>query len=95
MIQATLKAETEAPVKVPIFIFTDGAEANEFSKLIVEIKPTYLINLSGSIESLKIHVKRNVLNNICYIMDSATAEEVKNDYNLNKHVKFIDIKDLI
>ena len=91
MIQATLKTTSEEPVKVPIFIFTDGAEAKELAELFVTVKPTYLINLSNNIEALKNHVKRNVENNICFIMDSATAEEVKEDYNLVKKVKFIDL----
>lgn len=91
MIQSTLKAETEEPVKVPIFIFTGGAEATELAELFVTVKPTYLINLSDNIEALKNHVKRNVENNICFIMASATAEEVKEDYYLRKKVKFIDL----
>ena len=91
MIQATLETKTEESVKVPIFIFTDGAEATELAELIVKVKPTYLLNLSNSIESLKIHVKRNVTNNICYIMDSETAKAVEEDYSLRKKVKFINL----
>lgn len=53
-------------------------------------KPTYLLNLSNSIESLRNHVKRNVNNNICYIMDLEKATEIKEDYDLVKKVKFID-----
>ena len=71
MVQLTLNTEEAAkPVKVPIFIFSDKAEATELAELIVNVKPTYLLNLSNSIESLKNHVKRNVTNNICYIIHS-------------------------
>ena len=93
MVQLTLNTGTatqEAEVKVPIFIFSDGAEATELAELIVNVKPTYLFNLSNSIESLKNHVKRNVENNIVYIMDLEKATEIKRDYDLVKKVKFID-----
>lgn len=94
MVQLTLATETtssiEEPVKVPIFIYEDGAEATTLAKLIVDVKPTYLFNLSNSIDSLKNHIKGNVLNNICYIMDYETASEVKKDSDLLKKVKFID-----
>ena len=92
MVQLTLNtgaAEKES-VKVPIFIFSDKSEATELAELIVNVKPTYLFNLSNSIESLKNHVKRNVDNNICYIMDLEKVAEIKEDYNLVKKVKFID-----
>jgi len=95
MVQLTLTTGTstseEEPVKVPIFIYEDGAEATTLAKLIVDVKPTYLLNLSNSIDSLKNHVKRNVLNNIVYIMDIEKASEVKSDYDLLKRVKFIDL----
>lgn len=92
MVQLTLNTEEAAkPVKVPIFIFSDKAEATELAELIVNVKPTYLLNLSNSIGSLKNHVKRNVTNNICYIMDLEKATEIKEDYNLVKKVKFIDL----
>lgn len=93
MVQLTLNtgaAKKEESVKVPIFIFSDKAEATELAELIVNVKPTYLLNLSNSIESLKNHVKRNVNNNICYIMDLEKATEIKEDYDLVKKVKFID-----
>ena len=94
MVQLTLTTGTstseEEPVKVPIFIYEDGTEATILAKLIVNVKPTYLLNLSNSIDSLKNHVKGNVLNNICYIMDYETASEVKEDSDLFKKVKFID-----
>ena len=92
MVQLTLNTgAAKEPVKVPIFIFSDKAEASELAELIVNVKPTYLLNLSNSIESLKNHVKRNVTNNICYIMDLEKATEIKEDYNLVKKVKFIDL----
>ncbi len=94
MVQLTLNTATpteEESVKVPIFIFKDKYEAEQLAKLIVEVKPTYLFNLSNSIEALKNHVKRNVENNIVYIMDSEKAVEVKSDYSLVKKVKFIDL----
>lgn len=92
MVQSTLTtgAAKKESVKVPVFIFSDKAEATELAELIVEVKPTYLFNLSNSIESLKNHVKRNVNNNICYIMDLEKVAEIKEDYNLVKKVKFID-----
>ena len=95
MVQATLKTTTEAPVKVPIFVFTDGIEASELAEIFVERNPKYLINLSNSIEALKIHVKRNVENNVAFIMTSAVAEEVKQDYNLRKKVELMEVKELI
>ena len=96
MIQATLTtgtgtATTKEEVLVPIFIFTDKAEATELAELILKVRPTYLLNLSNSIESLKNHVKRNVENNIVYIMDYEKATEIKEDYDLVKKVKFIDL----
>ena len=68
MVQLTLTtgAAKKESVKVPVFIFSDKAEATELAELIVKVKPTYLLNLSNSIESLRNHVKRNVNNNICY-----------------------------
>ena len=41
MVQLTLNTEEAAkPVKVPIFIFSDKAEATELAELIVNVKPT-------------------------------------------------------
>lgn len=93
MVQLTLNTGTatqKEEILVPIFIFNNGTEASELAELIVKVKPTYLLNLSNSIKSLKNHVKRNVNNNICYIMDLEKATEIKEDYNLVKKVKFID-----
>ena len=92
MIQSTLTTTTikENP-KVPIFVFHDKYEATELAKLILKVKPTYLLNLSNSVESLRNHIKTNVSNNICYIMDLEKGIEIKNDYELVKKVKFIDL----
>lgn len=93
MIQSTLTTTTpikENP-KVPIFVFYDEDEATELAKLILKVKPTYLLNLSNSVESLRNHIKTNVSNNICYIMDLEKGIEIKNDYELVKKVKFIDL----
>lgn len=93
MVQLTLNTGTapqEEEIKVPVFIFSDKSEATELAEIIVNVKPTYLLNLSNSIESLKNHVKRNVENNIVYIMDLEKATEIKKDYDLVKKVKFID-----
>lgn len=91
MIQTTLPTTPikENP-KVPIFVFYDEDEATELARLILKVKPTYLLNLSNSIESLRNHIKTNVSNNICYIMDLKQGVEIKNDYELVKKVKFID-----
>lgn len=91
MIQSKLTTTTiNKNTKVPIFIFNDKYEATELARLILKVKPNYLLNLSNSIESLRNHIKTNVNNNICYIMDLKKAIEIKNDYELVKKVKFID-----
>lgn len=78
-------------VKVPVFIFSDSYEVKELSRLIIEVKPTYLINCSNSVESLKNHVKRTVVNNIVFLIDIEALTEIKKDYALMKKIKLIDL----
>lgn len=82
MVQLTLNTGTAKPeeVLVPIFIYTDGAETNELAKLIVEVKPTYLINCSNSVESLRSYINSGkVANNIVYIFNSTAVAEIEED----------------
>ena len=80
MVQLTLTTGT-APQKeeilVPIFIYEDGVEAKQLAKLIVDVKPSYLLNCSNSVESLKEYVNSGRVNrNICYIMDSKAVASI-------------------
>ena len=77
MVQLTLQTGT-APQKeeilVPIFIYEDGAEASQLAKLIVEVKPSYLLNCFNSVESLEEYVNSGKVNkNICYMDSKAVA----------------------
>ena len=93
-IQTTLTSgnkEQEEKVKVPIFIFSDSYEVKELSRLIIEVKPKYLINCSNSVEALKNHVKRTVINNVVFLMDTKALTEIKKDYELLKKIKLIDL----
>lgn len=93
MFQSTLFVTTpnKKNQKVPIFILHDKYEATELARIILKVKPNYLLNLSNSIESLRNHIKTNLSNNICYVMDLEKGIEIKNDYELVKKVKFIDL----
>ncbi len=94
MVQLTLTTGTAKPeeVLVPIFIYTDGAEANELAKLIVEVKPTYLINCSNSVESLKSYVASGkVAKDIVYIFNSTAVAEIEEDKKLLTKIKVINL----
>lgn len=89
---ATKKVADVETVKVPIFIFTDKAEATELAELIVKVKPTYLINCSNSVESLRKYINSGKLaNNICYIFNSEAVTEIKADEELLTKTKVIDL----
>lgn len=92
MAQLTLNGtlKTVEPVQVPIYIYHGKSEATDLARLIVEVKPKYLFNLSNSIEALRNHIKRNVENNTVFIMDSETVTEVTADYDLAKKVRIIE-----
>lgn len=93
LIQTTLTSgrQQEEELKVPIFIFSDSYEVKELSRLIIEVKPTYLINCSNDVIALKNHVKRTVVNNVVFLMDTKALTEIKQDYDLLKKIKLIDI----
>lgn len=94
IIQTTLNSGTqqqEEKIIVPVFIFSDSYEVKELSRLIIEVKPTYLINCSNSVRALKNHIKRNVNNKVVFIMNTEALTEIKKDYSLLNKIKLIDI----
>lgn len=94
IIQTTLTSgsqQQEEKKVVPVFIFSDSYEVKELSRLIIEVKPTYLINCSNSVEALKNHIKRTVANNVVFLMNTEALTEIKKDYSLLKKIKLIDI----
>lgn len=92
MVQLTLTGtRKEEEVKVPIFIFNNGTGASELAELIVKVKPTYLLNISNNVESLKTYCKGNISKEIVFIMDSEAKTEVESDKGLLGKVKFIDL----
>ena len=94
MVQLTLNTGTapqEEKLLVPIFIYKTESEAVELAELIVKVKPTYLLNCSNSVESLKSYVDSGKVNNsICYILDSGAVEELEKDKKLLAKVNVID-----
>lgn len=94
MVQLTLTTGTapQEEVLVPIFIYTDNYEAEELAKLIVEVKPTYLINCSNSVESLKDYVASGkVAKDIVYIFNSTAVAEIEEDKKLLTKIKVINL----
>lgn len=84
MVQLTLNTATptqeEEELKVPIFIFNNGTEASELAELIVKVKPSYLINCSNSVESLRSYINSGkVANNIVYIFNATAVAEIEED----------------
>ena len=95
MVQLTLSTgaveKKKEELLVPIFIYGTNEEAIELAKLIVKVKPTYLINCSNSVESLKSYVDSGkVANNICYIFNSKAVAELEKDVELLTKTKVID-----
>ena len=94
MVQLTLTTGTEQKEEllVPIFIYTEGTEAKQLAKLIVEVKPSYLINCSNSVESLRNYINSGaVANNIVYIFNSTAVAEIEEDKKLLTKIKVIDL----
>lgn len=94
MVQLTLTTGTGRPeeVKVPIFIYSDVEEVTVLAKLIAEVKPSYLINCSNSVESLKDYVASGkVAKNIVYIFNTTAVAEIEEDKRLLTKIKVIDL----
>ena len=94
MVQLTLTTGTGRPeeVKVPIFIYSDKEEVDVLAKLIAEVKPTYLINCSNSVESLKSYVASGkVAKDIVYIFNSTAVAEIEEDKKLLTKIKVINL----
>ena len=94
MVQLTLTTGTGRPeeVKVPIFIYSDVEEVTVLAKLIAEVKPSYLINCSNSVESLKDYVASGkVAKNIVYIFNTTAVAEIEEDKRLLTKIKVINL----
>lgn len=94
MVQLTLNTEVnkkKEELKVPVFIFKDKYEVRELARLIVEVKPTYLINISNSVKALKTYAEGRITKDIVFIMDSGAVAEINNDKKLVTKIKFVDL----
>ena len=94
MVQLTLTTGTGRPeeVKVPIFIYSDEEEVDVLAKLIAEVKPSYLINCSNSVESLKSYVASGkVAKDIVYIFNSTAVAEIEEDKKLLTKIRVINL----
>ena len=94
MVQLTLtgKEQKKEELKVPIFIFSDGYEVEELSKLIIKVKPSYLINCSSNVESLRSYVNSGkVAKNIVYLMDSTAIAKIEEDETLLTKIEVINL----
>lgn len=94
MVQLTLTTGTGRPeeVKVPIFIYSDKEEVDVLAKLIAEVKPSYLINCSNSVESLKSYVASGkVAKDIVYIFNSTAVAEIEKDKKLLTKISVINL----
>ena len=83
MVQLTLQTtavKEEDVVKVPVFIYEEEQEAKQLANLIVKVKPTYLLNCSNSVESLRNYVNSGkVTNSICYVLDSRAVATIEDE----------------
>lgn len=93
MVQATLNIGTgvEESIKVPIFIFKDKQEAKLLAELFVTVKPSYLINISNSVEALKSYCKGRITKEVVFIMNNETFKEVQSDKGLFNKIRLIEV----
>jgi len=94
MVQLTLATGTEQKeeLKVPIFIYTDGAEAKQLAKLIVDVKPSYLLNCSNNVASLRSYINSGaVAKDVVYLMDSTAIATIEEDKTLLTKIEVINL----